>query len=535
MRVLVPEPNGYLWPTLGPEVCDFIEAFLVHGPGDVLGDPVVLTDEEREIIYRLYEVYPRGHARAGRRRVKRAGISRRKGWAKTEAAAWIAITEAHPEGPVRCDGFRKEDGEWIPVGRPVRDPYIPMVATTEEQVEDLAYGAVYSILMEDGCEVAADFDVGLDRTMVRRFGSTGEIKPLAAAPSSREGARTTFQHFDETHLFLSERLHRAHRVMNRNLGKRKAADPWGLETTTGYAPGEASVAEDAHHFAEQILAGDADSPEFYYDHLQADESFDISNDKGLRAALAEASGDAIAWLDVDAVMAEFRNPKIPESESRRYWLNQPRASAKKWIAPVRWEAAFKKRNRPRKGSKIYLGFWGGVNRDSAGLVAVDPRDGHCFVVGSWEPPPGLRIDDEEVEAEVAYAHSQWQIVEFVNSRTGGSGWISEIEEWHDTYGSVVEIPINSPARMAPACDRVYTAVHDPDHEDLTHDGNPTLARHISNCVPAKSVHGTYIRPGPGENQHISLARALVLAYERAMAPEDEEEEEDEPVIFFGYT
>jgi len=30
------------WPTLGPQVCDFIEAYLVFGPGDLLGQPARL-------------------------------------------------------------------------------------------------------------------------------------------------------------------------------------------------------------------------------------------------------------------------------------------------------------------------------------------------------------------------------------------------------------------------------------------------------------------------------------------------------------
>lgn len=529
MRLLVPEADDRLWPTLGPEICDFIEWGLVHGPGDVLGEPIELTDEIRYIIYRAYEVYPRRHELAGRRRFKRTGLSRRKGWSKTELAAWLAITEAHPEAPVRCDGWRKEDGEWIPVGRPIRDPYIPMVATTEEQTEDLAYGAVLAILREDTCNVADDFVAGEERTLVAR--GPGELKPLASAPSARDGARTTFQHFDETHLFISHRLKNAHRTMGRNIPKRKAADAWSFETTTAFAPGEASVAEDTHTEAEKITSGEAERVDLtlYYDHLQADETHDITTDEGLRAAIVQASGDAIAWADVPAIENQFREPKNAESDSRRYWLNQPRASADRWIAPLAWDGAHKKRNRPRKGSRITLGFWGGVNRDSAGFVAATPS-GYCFVVEYWEPTHGQRIARDEVEAVLADTYDRWDVLELVTSRTGGSGWIQAIEDWDDIYGNVVEIPINSPARMGPACDRVYTAVH---QKDLRHDGNPTLARHVANAMPVKSAHGTYIRPGPGESNHITLARALVLAYERAMGGEEAEDEEDLGAIVVG--
>lgn len=519
MRLIVPPLEKRPWPTLGPEVCDFIEDYLVHGPGDVLGERVALTDELRLVFYRAYEVYPRDHEQAGRRRFKLVGLSRRKGWSKTEAAAWTAIIEAHPEGPVRCDGWKKEGRTWVPVGRPVRDPYIPMVATTEEQTDDLAYGAVHAILTQDSCPIAGDFDVGLERTQVIRGGS-GEIKPLASAPSARDGARTTFQHFDETHLFTTDRLRTSYRTMQRNIPKRKGADAWSLETTTAYAPGEGSVAEDSHHYAEQVLAGEIEDPRLYFDHLQASESHDITNDEGLQAFVVEASGDAIGFTDVPTIMAHIRNPKVPESESRRFWGNQPRGSANRWIPPKAWAEAGPDPEEPLEavemGTEIALGFWGGVNRDSAGLVGAT-RDGRLFVIGWWEPAAGMRITDDEVETVLTHAAKQWKPFELVTSRVGGSGWIDEIDEWATSgaYGTVVEIPINSPARMGPACDRLYNAIHD---QTVRHDGNPALARHVASCVPAQSNWGTYIRPAPGEHQHIDLARAAVLAFERAAVP-----------------
>ena len=78
----------------------------------------------------MYELFPQDHPQAGRRRFKRCALSLRKGSAKSELAAWLAAVELHREGPVRCDGF---DAYGRPVGAPVTDPYIPLVAYTEEQ------------------------------------------------------------------------------------------------------------------------------------------------------------------------------------------------------------------------------------------------------------------------------------------------------------------------------------------------------------------------------------------------------------------
>ncbi|WP_201787863.1 hypothetical protein, partial [Klebsiella pneumoniae] len=89
---------------------------------------------------------------------ERAGVELRKGVAKTEFAAWICGVELHPEAPVRCDGF---DAAGNPVGRPVRSPVIPMMAVTEEQVSELAFG-VLKYILENGPDVDL-FDISKER------------------------------------------------------------------------------------------------------------------------------------------------------------------------------------------------------------------------------------------------------------------------------------------------------------------------------------------------------------------------------------
>src|SRR5688572_172641 len=104
-------------------ICDWIEEFLCYGPGDLLGQPVVLNDEQKAWIYRMYEVEPptlegrtkqvvvrSKNPRSGKRRFQRCGLSLRKGSSKTEFAAWIAAAELHRDAPVRCDGFESVRG-----------------------------------------------------------------------------------------------------------------------------------------------------------------------------------------------------------------------------------------------------------------------------------------------------------------------------------------------------------------------------------------------------------------------------------------
>src|SRR3990172_2406006 len=185
MTVLMVPRDETFYPSLGAQVCAFIETYLVFGPGDLLDEPARLDEEKRALIYRLYEVYPQSHPQAGRRRFRRAALSLRKGTAKTELGAWLAAAELHPYGPVRCDGW---DADGQPMGVGVTDPYIPMVAYTEEQSDELAYGALKVIL--ENSELIDDFDIGLTRIM--RIGGNGKAVSLATSPDARDGALTTF-------------------------------------------------------------------------------------------------------------------------------------------------------------------------------------------------------------------------------------------------------------------------------------------------------------------------------------------------------
>ena len=237
------------WPTLGPQVADWIETNLVFGPGDIHGQPAKLSEEARGLVYSFYEIHPQGSPNAGKRRFRRCAVSLRKGLAKTELGAWVAAAELHSVAPVRCDGF---DAAGEPVGVAVRDPYIPMLAVTEDQSEGLAYAPP--------CARGAA-PKGRSQTTSRsvlasspgRMGADG-ARPSRGRRESREGPRTTFELYDESHGMILLRLREAHAAMEGNLLKLLIADPWSLEITTAPVPGEGSVAEGTWEYAEQIAA-----------------------------------------------------------------------------------------------------------------------------------------------------------------------------------------------------------------------------------------------------------------------------------------
>lgn len=312
-------------PSLGWAAIDWIEHYLVHGPGDVQGQPIELDDEFAAFIVKAYRL----NAKTGERLVRRAFLSRAKGRSKSGLAAMIECFEAL--GPARFDhwaepgevspwGYEYEPGE--PVGQQLTYVEALNVATEEGQAGN-TYDAVYYMLNPDTCspELLADFgalDVGLGR--INLPDKRGYLEPVTSADTSKDGGKSTFIVADETHLWTLPRLHRLHGIMTRNLLKRKAASGWMLETSTMYAEGENSVAEGTHAYAESSSR----SRKFLlFDHRQASESWDLSDRRQRLKALRESYGPAAAWMNLEAIADSWDDPQVTEAEFRRFWLNQP--------------------------------------------------------------------------------------------------------------------------------------------------------------------------------------------------------------------
>ena len=464
------------WPTLGPQVCAFIETYLVFGPGDLRGEPAVLDDEKRGLIYRMYEVFPQGHPQAGRRRFKRCAISLRKGTAKTELAAWLAAAELHPYGPVRCDGW---DAHGQPVGVGVRDPYIPMVAYTEEQSDELAYGALRWILLYS--PLVDDFDVGIERIM--RITGDGKAVSLATAPDARDGARTTFQIFDETHRLNAPRVKSAHRTMLANIPKRRLADAWSLEITTAPAPGEGSVAEDTMDYARQVADGKIEDSRLFFFHRQASDSHDLTTPEGVMAAVIEASGPAAAWSDIDGIAEQWKDPTADKTYLERVWLNRLVRASERAFDVEQWKKLADPDYRPAPGAAITLGFDGSRWHDATALVATEIVTGFQWLCGLWEQPPELDLEYWEVDvadvdavmAEVMDTYQVWR------AYCDPPYWETLVADWAGRWGKerVVEWWTNRPKQMAYAIKQFNTAILS---GDLLHDGNPHYQRHVGNAV-----------------------------------------------------
>lgn len=486
-------------------MAEWIESNLVHGPGDVQGQPILLDNEQVAFLLRAYEIDDRG-----RRKVRRAVFSRPKGRAKSEFAAMIACAEAL--GPVRFNGWGRGGR---PDGHRVTSPYVPCISTEVGQATDNVYGVIEFMLKEGPLSAMQGLDVGITRTYIP---GGGKIQPVTSKASSKDGGKETFALFDETHLFILPDAIRLHSTVRRNLAKRRQAEPWSLETSTMYALDEGSVAEHSHEYAQKVAEGAIVDPGFLFDHRQGSGKFDWHDDDQLRAALIEAYGEAAEWMDVERLIAEIRDPQTKEEDARRYFLNQPSRRAAAWLGTGAWAMRADTERQVVDGEEIVLGFDGSYNRDSTGLVGCT-LDGHLFLVKAWERPDRAPRDwtvpREEVHAEIAKAMERFEVRELA---CDPNGWHSELAEWDERYGSPPVVPYEpKPSNMDPACSRFYSAVTT---GDLSHDGNSVLARHLANAVLKETKDGAYItKDGRNSPRKIDVAIAAVIAYDRAMEAE----------------
>jgi len=515
MILTVPQDRA-LYPTLGPQVCAFIEANLVFGPGDLRGQPVVLDDEKMALIYRLYEIFPRGHPHAGRRRFNRAGISLPKGLGKTEFAAWIAACELHPDGPVRCIGWSK-GGE--PLAGPVRDPYIPLVAYTEEQSDELAYGAL-RVIIDEG-PLSKDFDVGLER--IQRRNGDGKAVSLSTSPNARDGARTTFAVMDETHWWTLPRLKQAHQTMLQNLAKRKIANPWMLEITTAPEPGTGSVAEATMDYAIAVSEGKIEDSSLFYFHRQAGDEHDLTTKDGARAAVIEASGVAAGWRDIDAIVGLWTDPATDRTFWERVWCNRMVKSTSQAFGVDLWKSRATPESPVKLGDLITLGFDGAMFHDSTGLVATHVESGYQWKVGLWERPATLpvevpwQVDAGDVDRVVRETFERFNVWRLYADPPYWQSWIAK---WSGEFGEerVIEWFTTRRKPMTAALEAFDTAIKE---GTISHDGNADQVRHLGNArrdeLNQRDEQGKRLwlirKERPDSPHKIDLTMAAVLSWE----------------------
>ncbi|WP_243063197.1 hypothetical protein [Humibacter sp. RRB41] len=526
----------------------WIETFTVHGPGDVVGQPVRFGDEYTGFIVDCYTLDARG------RRLYDSGfLSRPKGCDKSGLAAKVALFEAF--GPARFAGWANggEKYEFLghtytykrgePMGRTVTSPFVRILATEEEQTGN-TFGTIHYNLTDSRAPL---FDLqawgvipGLSRIVIP---GGGQIVRSTSGASSKDGGLETFVVFDETHLYNSPQLREMYQTVADNLGKRSMiAEPWSLETTTMFAPGEDSIAEQTYAYADAIEEGRAKRPRLLFDHRWG-EVKDLADEDELRAGLIDAYGDALEWNSLEDLINKVWDPRQPQSRSRRMRLNARTAAQNAWVSPEDWtprgrvqiRALVRKAKlekgfvRPWNGDKVALGFDGSLSNDATALVACRIRDRYLFPLHIQEKPDGPEADDWEVDqdavdAAVSAAFEKFEVVAFYADPPYWQDWV---RSWAKEYGEQLEVKASAKneiawytkrdVQMAEALELLHTAIASGtmSHDDDTPLGK-VMSRHFLNARRWERRGGTVIgKETKNSSKKIDAAMAGTLAFQAA--------------------
>jgi phage terminase large subunit-like protein len=214
--------------------------------------------------------------------------------------------------------------------------------------------------------------------------------------------------------------------------------------------------------------------------------------------------------------------RTPEPEFRTKRCNQWVSSVNTWLPDGAWDT-LESDFEISPDDEIILGFDGSFNNDATVVVgATIPKENEpvrLFMVKSWEKDLSIHDDDWRVDiGEVEAA-----IIEFCQKHPNVREvacdpfrWERSMEVLEMNFGlPIVKWPSTSPKRMVPACAKFYDAVME---KKLVHDGNPVLARHLSNAVIKTDQLGPRIvKENRNSPRKIDAAVASVIAVDRALA------------------
>lgn len=507
-------------PTLGWHVLDWMREMLA-APDRAEYEPFVPTPEQARFILRLYEI----DWASGKRRYRRAVISRAKGWGKSPLLAAIGAAEGLAE--VVFDGW---DADGQPVGRPwldLRTPLVQFAATSEDQTKN-AWAPLLEMLREGP---VIDYYDGLEPLETFVNLPKGRMEQVTAAASSREGNRPVFAVMDQTESWLPNNGGIAlAATMRRNLGKTGGCS---VESPNAFKPGLGSVAERSAEYANQIQSGNVKDTGLLYDHQEAPPETDMTDRASLLAGLAVAYGDSAepagGWVDLERIVAEIWDPATDPQDARAFYLGQITHASDSWLSSPEYSAIADPLSLPVASDAITLGFDGSRHRsygvtDATALVGVRLEDSLIFPIGIWEQPDNVKDwwpDIAEIDAAVAEAHQRYRVVGFYGDPA--ADWRSIVAGWEARYGADYEVsstrdhPIEwwmggqNAVKTVRATGALHSAIV---HRQARHNGSARMRAHFLNARRREHRSGIMIaKDFPDSPRKIDAAVAAILGWQ----------------------
>jgi phage terminase large subunit-like protein len=486
---LTPVPQSELDNGEGEVAADFAETFGIITKDSIAGktgSPLELRDWQRELMRHVFAGDDNGY----RHRISLIGMPRKNG--KSALGSVFGLYS-------------------LILG--ARGAEVYSVAAEKEQARIVFADA--KRMVEASPELSAITKLYRDAIELPKAGSVYRV--LSAEAFSKEGLNPSATIFDELHAQPNRELFD---VMSLAMGARGRLATLIAITTAGVktdTTGQDSIAYSLYQYGQKVARGEIDDPTFFMSWWEAP----AEADHRLRETweLANPGFDDICSAE-DFESAVRRTPE-PEFRTKR--CNQWVSSAISWLPTGSWDSCTGETS--IDGKDYVLGLDGSFSGDATivtyATIEEIPQVG---IVGAWEKD--VQIHDDTWRVDVLEVEET--IRQFVKANPNVKEiacdpyrWTRTMQVLMDEGYPIVEYPSTNARRMVPACAKFYDAVVD---QKMIHDGNPLLARHLSNAVvKIDNLGPRIVKENRASQRRIDAAVAAVLAFDRATASRIEEE------------
>lgn len=484
---LTPVPQDAIERGDGEFIARFADAFATITKDSVAGrsgEPLVLRDWQRELLNHVFARDEDGL----RHRISLIGMPRKNG-----KSALGSVIAAFALMDVKTQGAE-----------------IYSVAADRQQAkivfEDTKRMIQNSELAEH-CEIYRDH--------IRVPATNNIYRVLSADAPRHEGLSPTLVLFDELHAQPSRDLFD---VMSLAQGARGKAATMVAITTAGVKTetrtGKDSIAYTLYQYGQRIVRGEIEDPTFFMGWWEAPEDSDHHSEDVWKLA-NPGFDDICAKSDFESAVL-----RTPEAEFRTKRCNQWVSSQQAWLPNGMWDDLADENTEISPDEEYVLGFDGSYANDSTAICAVTiPEEGEkpkVKLIAVWEKDFG--VDDDSWRVKIDEVKDT--IIEYVQNNPlcreiacDPYRWASMMQELQELEYPIVEYKTNLLSLMIPATQKVFEAVTE---KKFVHDGDPTLARHVDNCVVKMDAKGQRVtKESSTSKKKIDAAIAFIIAYDRA--------------------
>lgn len=473
----------------GDVVIDFAEAFGIVTKDSMAGkagSPLELREWQQELIRHVFAGDENGY----RHRISLIGMPRKNG--KSALGSVFGLYS-------------------LILG--ARGAEVYSVAAEKEQARIVFADA--KRMVEASPELTGITKLYRDAIELPKAGSVYRV--LSAEAYSKEGLNPSATIFDELHAQPSRELFD---VMSLAMGARGRLATLIAITTAGVkadTTGQDSIAYNLYQYGQKVARGEVDDPTFFMAWWEAAAEADHREPTTWQDA-NPGFGDICSAEDFESAVR-----RTPEPEFRTKRCNQWVSSALGWLPTGAWDSCIGETS--LEGKDYILGLDGSFSGDATVVTyATIEEVPQVGIVGAWEKDSQIHDDTWRVDV----LEVEDRIREFVRLNPNVKEIACDPYRWTRTMQvlaeegyPIVEYPSTNARRMVPACAKFYDAVVD---QKLVHDGNPLLARHLSNAVVKIDQLGPRIvKENRASQRRIDAAVAVVLAFDRATVSRIEEE------------